>query len=221
MFNITPEFFCGACNGISQALVGHPLDTIKVLQQNNIPWKSLKFMELMRGIKYPLYYKIVTKSLCFDLDKRINIKNDFARNAVVGLYLAPFTHGLDLFKIYRQNGRSVKQISYYDFINYRAFFCTATRDMLSYSFYIPTFMIMKKNDYNTVVSAAVSGFVNWSVSYPIDVIRTRQISNNKNTLRESINMGSLWKGYNACASRGALTAVVGFLVYENMIKLFK
>ena len=34
-------------------------------------------------------------------------------------------------------------------------------------------------------------------------------------------MGSLWKGYNACAARGALTAVVGFLVYENMIKLFK
>jgi hypothetical protein len=80
---------------------------------------------------------------------------------------------------------------------------------------------MKKNDYNTVVSAAVSGFVNWSVSYPIDVIRTRQISNNKNTLRETINMGSLWKGYTACASRGALTAVVGFLVYENMLKLFK
>jgi hypothetical protein len=79
MFNITPEFFCGACNGVSQALVGHPLDTIKVLQQNNVPWKSLKFMELMRGVKYPLYYKIVTKSLCFDLDKKINIKNDFAR----------------------------------------------------------------------------------------------------------------------------------------------
>tara|TARA_Y100000389_G_scaffold112641_1_gene109693 strand:+ start:5085 stop:5750 length:666 start_codon:yes stop_codon:yes gene_type:complete len=221
MFSITPEFFCGACNGISQALVGHPLDTIKVLQQNNVPWKSLKFIELMRGVKYPLYYKIVTKSLCFDLDKRINIKNDFARNAVVGLYLAPFTHALDLFKIYRQNDRSIKQISYYDIVNYRAFLCTVTRDMLSYSFYIPTFMIMKKNDYNTVVSASVSGFVNWSISYPIDVIRTRQISNNQNTLRDSINMGSLWKGYNACATRGALTAVVGFLVYENMIKLFK
>jgi len=221
MFNITPELFCGACNGISQAFVGHPLDTIKVLQQNNVHWKSLKFIELMRGIKYPIYYKIVTKSLCFDLDKKINIKNDFARNAVVGLYLAPFTHGIDLFKIYRQNGRSIKQISYYDFINYRGFFCTLTRDVLSYSFYIPTFMIMKKNDYNTVVSAAVSGFVNWSVSYPIDVIRTRQISNNKNTLRQSINMGPLWRGYNICALRGALTSVIGFLVYENMIKLFK
>jgi uncharacterized membrane protein len=126
---------------------------------------------------------------------------------------------LQEFKIYRQNGRSIKQISYYDFINYRAFFCTISRDMLSYSFYIPTYMLMKKNDYSTLVSAAFSGFINWSVSYPIDVIRTRQISNNKNTLRESINMGSLWKGYTACVSRGALTAVTGFMVYENMIKL--
>jgi hypothetical protein len=218
---ITPEFICGACNGISQAFVGHPLDTIKVLQQNNMNWKNLRFIELMRGVRYPLYYKIITKSLCFDLDKRINVKNDFVRNALVGLYLSPFTHSLDLYKIFRQNGSSVKKITYYDFINYRAFLCTISRDMLSYSFYIPTFMIMKKNDFSTISSAAVSGFVNWSISYPIDVIRTRQISNNKNTLQQSINMGSLWKGYTACASRGILTTVVGFTVYENMIKLFK
>ena len=218
---VSPEFICGACNGISQAFIGHPLDTIKVLQQNNKNWKSLRLLEFMRGVKYPIYYKIITKSLCFDLDKRINIKNDFARNAVVGLYLSPFTHSLDLYKIFRQNGSSVKKITYYDFINYRAFLCTISRDMLSYSFYIPTYMIMKKNDYNTITAGAVSGFVNWSISYPIDVIRTRQIIHNKNTFMDSINMGPVWKGYNACALRGALTAVVGFTVYENMIKLFK
>ena len=33
-FSITPEFISGTCNGISQAFSGHPLDTIKVLQQN-------------------------------------------------------------------------------------------------------------------------------------------------------------------------------------------
>ena len=54
-FNISPEFIAGACNGVSQAIVGHPLDTIKVLQQNNSNWKKLKMIEFMRGVKYPLY----------------------------------------------------------------------------------------------------------------------------------------------------------------------
>ena len=221
MFNITPEFFCGACNGVSQALVGHPLDTIKVLQQNNVPWKSLKFMELMRGVKYPLYYKIVTKSLCFDLDKKINVKNDYARNAVVGLYLAPFTHFIDLFKIYKQHNKSIKQISYYDFINYRAFLSTISRDMISFSLYLPIYIRMKENGNNTIISGATAGFVNWTASYPFDVIRTRQIIYYNNTLYQSIQMGSLWSGYNACVSRGIITAVVGFSVYENIFKLLQ
>ena len=80
---------------------------------------------------------------------------------------------------------------------------------------------MKEKGNNTIVSGATAGFVNWSVSYPFDVVRTRQITNNKNTLYESITMGSLWKGYNACALRGMITAIVGFSVYENLIKLFK
>ena len=217
--SVSPEFIAGACNGISQAFVGHPLDTIKVLQQNNSNWRTLKLIEFMRGVRYPLYYKIVTKSLCFDLDNRINIKNDFARNAVVGLYLSPFTHFLDLFKIYRQNGESITKINYHDFINYRAFACTIGRDVISYSLYIPTYTYMKNQDYGTLVSAGTAGFINWSASYPIDVIRTRQITNNKNTLIDSINMGSLCKGYNACALRGIITTIVGFTVYEKALEL--
>ena len=82
-------------------------------------------------------------------------------------------------------------------------------------------MIMKKKEYNTIVSGATAGLVNWTASYPFDIIRTRQITHNKNTLYQSIMMGPLWKGYNACVLRGMLTAVVGFSVYENMMKLFR
>ena len=220
-FSITPEFISGTCNGISQAFSGHPLDTIKVLQQNNKSWYGLKFIELYRGVKYPLYYKIVTKSLCFDLDKKINVNNDYARNAVVGLYLAPFTHFIDLFKIYRQNGKKVTDISYNDFINYRGFMCTISRDVVAYSLYIPIYSMMKKNEHNVIVSGATAGIVNWTASYPLDVIRTRQITYNKNTLQESINMGSIWKGYKACAMRAIITSALGFTVYENILKYLK
>lgn len=219
MYNITPEFISGTCNGISQAIIGHPLDTIKVLQQNNKSWNKLKFIDLMRGVKYPIYYKIVTKSLCFDLNNKFKIKNDFARNAIIGLYLAPFTHFIDLFKICRQNGNSVKKLSYHDFINYRGFICTISRDMVSYSLYIPVYVSLKKKNYNTIISGGLAGLVNWTASYPLDVIRTRQITHNKNTLSQSFNMGSIWKGYKACALRAILTSATGFGVYEGVLNL--
>ena len=137
---------------------------------------------------------------------------------LVGLYLSPFTHFLDLFKIYRQNGESITKINYRDFINYRAFVCTISRDVISYSLYIPVYTYMKKKDYGTIISAGTAGFISRSASYPIDVIRTRQITNNKNTLIESIKMGSLYKGYNACALRGIITTIVGFTVYEKVLE---
>ena len=218
---ISPEFISGIINGVSQAYIGHPLDTIKVLQQNNKRWKDLRLNQLMRGVRYPLYYKIFTHSFCFDLDKKIKIRNNFVRNAVVGLYLSPLTYCIELCKIYRQNGKSIKQISYYDFINYKGFLCTVSRDVISYSLYIPIYMIMKEKKNNTIVSGATAGLINWSMSYPFDVIRTRQITHNKNTLYQSMKMGPLWKGYNACVLRAMLTAIVGFTVYENMIILLK
>lgn len=217
---ISPEFISGIINGVSQAYIGHPLDTIKVLQQNNKTWKDLRLNQLMRGVRYPLYYKIFTHSFCFDLDKKIKIKNNFARNAVVGLYLSPLTYCIELCKIYRQNGKSIKCISYLDFINYRAILCSISRDMIAYSMYIPVYMEMKNRGYNSTIAGAAAGFTNWTTIYPLDVIRTRQITY-KNTLYETIKMGSLWKGYNACLLRAIITASSGFTIYEYILKLMK
>jgi len=218
---VSNEFISGSINGISQAIIGHPLDTIKVLQQNNLSLKHLKLIDLTRGIQYPLYYKLITNSMCFDLNKNINIENNFIRNSIVGLYMSPFTHIIDLFKIYRQNGKSLRQLSYNDFTNYRGFLCTISRDMISYSLYIPIYIVMKDNGYNTPISGAIAGLTNWTASYPIDVIRTRQISNYNNTLYDSIKMGSIWRGYPACALRSILATSIGFTMYEEAFKLIK
>jgi hypothetical protein len=43
-FNISSKFIAGACNGVSQTIVGHPLDTIKILQQNNSNWKKFNLI---------------------------------------------------------------------------------------------------------------------------------------------------------------------------------
>ena len=74
--------------------------------------------------------------------------------------------------------------------------------------------------YRSDGSGTTAGFTNWTTIYPLDVIRTRQITY-KNTLYETIKMGSLWKGYNACLLRAIITASTGFTIYEYMLKLMK
>lgn len=217
---MSPEFLSGIIAGISHGAVGHPLDTLKVLQQNKISLKFFKFKDFLKGFKYPIYYNIFTKSLCFDLDKRIKIDNDFIRNAIVGLYLTPFTHYIDINKINIQTN-NMKKLSLFDYINYRRYFCTVSRDMIAYSLYIPIYKKMKENNYNNIISAASAGIINWTASYPLDVIRTRQFINNNNTLYQSIQMGSLWSGYTACASRSILTTIVSFSTYEYFMKKLK
>ena len=105
------------------------------------------------------------------------------------------------------------------FKNYRGFICTISRDMVAYSLYIPVYVSLKKKKYNTIISGGLAGLVNWTASYPLDVIRTRQITHNKNTLIESFKMGNIWNGYRACALRAILTSATGFGVYEGVLKL--
>jgi|TARA_B110000238_G_scaffold191203_1_gene225159 hypothetical protein len=219
--SITPEFMAGLCNGITQAVSGHPLDTIKVLQQNNKNWNTLKFKELMRGLQYPLTYKIITKSITFDLNNKIDVKNDFIRGAITGVYLTPITHALDLYKIKRQHGLNIHSINLYDFLNYRALLCTLARDTIAYSLYIPVYIRLRNKDYNPFIAGGIAGLVNWSASYPIDVIRTRQIIHNKNTIKKSINMGSLKNGYIPCVLRAMLTSSIGFFVFEQSLYFIK
>lgn len=42
------DFIPGICAGIAQTIVGHPIDTIKVLLQNKKPWIGLSIKDYYR-----------------------------------------------------------------------------------------------------------------------------------------------------------------------------
>ena len=44
------DFIPGICAGISQTIVGHPIDTIKVLIQNKKQWIGLPIKDYYRGL---------------------------------------------------------------------------------------------------------------------------------------------------------------------------
>ena len=72
---------------------------------------------------------------------------------------------------------------------------------------------MKKNDFPVLIAGGMAGLTNWTFTYPLDVIRNREIALNIN-FKEAYKMGNLFKGYGFCATRAILVNSAGFYVFE-------
>ena len=57
------EYLPGVCAGISQTIVGHPIDTAKVLVQNKMRWHGLPIKDYYRGFRLPMVTSIVFNSI--------------------------------------------------------------------------------------------------------------------------------------------------------------
>ena len=86
------------------------------------------------------------------------------------------------------------------------------------TFYFSTYDFLKEKDYHPMLAGAGAGITNWTISYPVDVIRGRQIAQNI-TLREAFNMGNLWRGYSLCATRALLVNAGIFYTYDTVYNI--
>ena len=217
---ITPEFFAGICNGIVQNTVGHPFDTLKVLIQNRVSIKNITLSDMYRGYKYPLYNQILTNSFALDLHSKLKIKgikNEFINGAVIGGAITPFAFFFDVLKIKRQNEM---KYCFKDFIKPISFGLTLSREVIAYSLYFGSYFEMRKRDIHPGIAGGLAGCLNWTLTYPMDTIRTRYITFDK-TLLECVLMQHFWKGYNICMVRAFLVSSFGFTAYEYSLKLIK
>jgi solute carrier family 25 (mitochondrial carnitine/acylcarnitine transporter), member 20/29 len=211
------DFFAGAISGISQITVGHPFDTAKVRIQNNESIKSLSLKQYFRGIHYPLMSSTIINGMLFDIYNRVYKKtnNTIFSGALAGIITSPVIFIFDVAKTRRQLG---EKNTFRTFYKSRGFSVTVLRECVAFSTYFSTFHYLKQNNIDTLISGGIAGLMNWTVSYPIDVIRNRQIGKNM-SFKEAYLMKQFWKGYTICAIRAVLVNSVGFWVYEKCLGL--
>ena len=90
------------------------------------------------------------------------------------------------------------------------------RESIAYSAYFKTYeTLYDKYNLNSFLSGGIAGLINWTVTYPIDTIKTRQTAHNIN-IYDAYKMGKLWKGYLPCALRAIIVNSCGFYVYQYM-----
>ena len=76
---------------------------------------------------------------------------------------------------------------------------------------------MKNKNFHPLISGGMAGLMSCSFTYPLDVIRTRQITQNI-FIVDALKEGNMWDGYKICAFRAILINGINFWVYETVRK---
>ena len=213
------EILSGFCAGITQIVVGHPFDTIKVLIQNNKPWLGLPITGYYKGWKYPLVSATIFNCTVFPIYEYTikKTQNNIISGGLSGLAVTPLVYLFDIGKIKRQTNQKIKLK---DFYKTRGLTTTTMRETLAMITYFTSYNYYKEMELHTLISGGLAGLTNWTATYPIDVIRSRQIAQNI-TIKEAFSQGYLWRGFNVCALRATLVNAAIFFVYEKSKKYLK
>ncbi len=216
--NNNVNLLSGGITGFTQVVVGFPFDTLKIKAQTQHN-QCITFKNVFNGVKIPLLTVLPITTVQFSLEDSLkgSIENRFITGAITGLMTSPIVSITDLLRIRKQQHLTVP-------IDYRrGQFVTMLRETISFSIYFGTYNKIKTylegNNYSNtasiMVSGAICGPVSWTVTYPIDIIKSRIQSYSSNTFLEAIKQKRLWDGLLICNIRAVIINSMGWLVYEK------
>ena len=201
------DIIAGGIVGVSQALIGHPLDTIKVLIQNKKNWKNLKIKQFYRGATYPFISSFLFNATVFPVYNRCYKYTEchYVSGFIGGFIISPMIHVFDIAKIKRQTNQLIH-------FRTRGLFMSCIRESLAVSIYFGSYE--KYKHYGPLISGGLAGVFSWVFTYPIDTIRSRQISQNIKLTK--VSRSGLWKGLTPCLLRACVVNSVSFYIYEKI-----
>lgn len=193
--------------GVTQTIVGHPLDTLKTWKQSNIKTK-ISLSSLYRGAFYPFISSVFLNQISFDLleynrkNKLPNYLNYLSVGVLNGIILTP----LEYWKVREQHNLPKSIIP-------KGFGLTLMREIPGASTYFYCLDYTVKNKINPFLGGGMAGICSWLITYPIDVFKTRyQVDV---PLKEIIRK-PWFTGLSYCLLRSFLTNGIGFLIFRSL-----
>ena len=205
---------------LAQVIVGHPFDTAKVLIQNKKPFLNLKPIEYYRGCRYPFVSSILTNALLFPIYERTKdlTKSAFVSGFIGGCVISPIVFVSDYYKIFRQTNKDTyKKKPTRSLLKSYGKFSVLCRESIAYCTFFGVYDLFKnKYDCHPIISGSVCGVCNWTITYPIDTIRNRQIAQQINIL-EAIKQKKYYKGFSVCFLRSIFVNAALFYTYDTIL----
>ena len=213
------EFLAGCSSGIVQSIIGHPFDTIKVLMQTNKPLHKNP-LHYYKGVTFPTTFNILCTGVTFDIQSKLykTYNSHYLAGFGSGGIVSPIIYYFDVGKIHYQTRPGIS-LSLNHFKRTQGMLATFLRESLSTAVYMGVYFSMEERN-GPLLSGGCAGLASWTSTYPIDVVKTRQMStlNTKLSFIKAWKMGNLWRGFTACAVRAVLVNAAGFWSYNKTKK---
>lgn len=210
------DIIAGSLVGWSEIIIGFPFLTVKCLQQNNQKWFPLPPTHYYRGVKYPFVSSVILNMSVFPLNERSYpyTNNYFLSGLFSGAVISPVVYLIDTYTIRKQTGMPLQGFKMFKGVN--GLGSTFGKETLAMSSYFGTYHSLKEN-HGSFLAGGAAGLANWTLSFPFDTIKSRQLSRQIN-FKQAFKEGHLWKGYPIAALRSVIVNSVGFTVYEKAIE---
>ena len=202
--------------GVAQTVVGHPIDTVKTLIQNKTSWRNLSMGGYYRGFQAPFVVSLGFNSIVFPCHKFFHDKtrSHVLSGAMSGVIVTPIVYASEVVKIAQQTGLNDKYKAFRSMNGLGSIFVRETAAM---SIYFSSFHFFKDRGHSSFIAGGASGFLNWGLTYPFDVIKTRQIAQGI-SVRDAVKQGELHRGLGFTLLRAVLVNSCIFHTYETTSK---
>lgn len=219
----TEHFIAGSIAGSVQSLIGHPLDTLKTVSQNNLVISSFSSKHLYSGLSASLIQSSLITGSAFYINTYLyNLcQNNLLSSLGTGMLGCLIICPLEDFKIKRQISYSLPlqprlSLSYIK-DSYRFLHLVSLREIPAITLYFSSYRYLKENSTNIILAGGISGSLSWLFTYPIDTVKSRLQSNLCSTVSQSIQMGNLYYGLGYCLLRAFIVNGASFYIYEKIL----
>jgi solute carrier family 25 carnitine/acylcarnitine transporter 20/29 len=215
------SLYAGFISGIVQTIIGHPLDTLKTWSQNAVQLKkpSLNIVNLYKGISYPMIQNPLLVSTSFFSNHYLKEKTDnvYFSSSVTGIISGIISTPIDKYKIMNQQKLEYR-LSIPNFVkSYKNINIMMFREIPANFIYYSSFEAMKNNNVPIFLGGGIAGVLSWTLTYPIDTIKSRMQSNSCKTIKEAFLQKKLLNGLSPCIQRAFIVNSFGMYVYEKML----
>jgi len=232
MNNTLEIFIPGTFIGLSQSLIGHPLDTIKTQLQSGISRKNIEFLNfknLYKGVQYQLCISIINSSLTFYMFDKIysQTNSSILAGSIAGITSGLFINPIEIYKVRTQcnnfttssNTKIPKSLG----LKY-----TMTREIFAFTTYFTVYTKLKEreNPFPTPINGGLAGCASWCIGYPIDTLKTIKQSgigthpNTSSSIKTLLKTSILYRGFSICMLRAFLVNSINFTIYEYFQSVF-
>lgn len=220
------EIISGGIAGISQTIIGYPLDTVKICLVERQP---IVIRNLYQGVMSPLIgAAFVNAQTFYTYNYFLDRCGIFGSGFLTGLSISIIETPTELVKIRMQLGNhpsyitTIKKIGMFRL--YHGFISTCWRNGFALGLYFLSYENTKKLFENPVIGSliggSVAGFACWTLPYPIDCIKsqiqadTTYKLNLRSFFKRKDLRKDLWRGYIPSVLRSIIVNPFIFITYE-------